>query len=351
MKKIIFIFILLFSFISLASCGEVDLEDVVLIDSIQSEVMNDGRTKVTIKYVNEDKEEDVFYIPKGKDGTGISDFVYKINREDNTTDITFSFSDQFDDYIVKVPNGRGIENVLYTLDNDGNTIMTLVFTDGTKSDPVKIEKGEMGTSVVGFETFTNDDESVEVILKYSDGSEYNLVTIPAPKKGDAGLGIKGIVGETTPEGNYQLYITYSDDTVSDPVIFDRPNTILHGTTPPGYRLGLNGDLYYDESTKTFYYKSNDVWSSIFHFDNSISRKTVKFVVDSETVLNGPQEIQIIENTSFATSGYNIPIPTKEGYVFEGWYYVNNPDPRINGKFLDTTIVYDNIRLYPYFVLE
>ena len=349
-KKILFIFMFIFMIFSFTSCTSSD-EDTILIEQVSAETLSDGRTRVTIKYINEDKEDDVFYIPKGKDGTGISDFVYNVNTDTNTTDITFSFTDTFDDYVVSVPNGRGIKNILYTLDDDGNTIMTLVFTDDTKSDPVTIQRGEMGTSVTRFETYENEDGSVEVVIEYSDGSEYNVATIPAPLKGDAGIGIKGIVSSTTADGNYELIVTYTDDTVSDPITFERPNTILHGTTPPGFRLGMNGDLYYDESTKTFYYKSDNVWSSIFHFDSTISRKTVRFVVDENTTLNGAQEVQIIENTSFATSGYTLPIPTKEGFVFEGWYYVNDPDPRINGKFLDNTIVYDNIRLYPYFVAE
>lgn len=350
-KRILHFFIFIFMIFSLASCSSSIDEDIILIDSITAESMTDGKTKVTIKYQNEGKDEDVFYIPKGVDGTGISDFVYNVNKEDNTTDITFSFTDTFDDYTVKVPNGRGIKNILYTLDDDGNTVMTLVYTDDTNSEPIKVQRGEMGTSVTGFETFTNEDGSVEVIIKYSDGSEYNVTTIPAPEKGEAGLGIKGIVSATTPEGNYSLIITYTDDSTSDPITFDRPNTILHGINPPSYRIGLNGDLYFDESSKAFYYKSNDAWTLIYRFDTTIHRCSVKFIVDANTTLNGPQEVQIIQSTSFSTSGYTLPIPVKEGFVFEGWYLVNNPDVRINGKFFDTTIVYEDIKLYPYFVAE
>lgn len=349
-KKLITIFIFIFMLFTFTSCSGAD-DEAILIESISSEVLSDGRTQVTIKYLNEELKDSIFYLPKGQDGTGISDFVYKINDEKNTTDITFSFTDGLNDYTVSVPNGKGIANILYTPDNDGNTVMTFVFTDGTNSDPILVNRGLTGTSVTGFESIVHDDESVEIIIKYSDGSEYNAATLPAPQKGDDGRGIETILGSTDSYGNYTLVFTYTDGESSEPVVFNRPNTILHGTNPPAYRLGLNGDLYYDESTKTFYYKQDDTWVSIFRFDNSIHRCSVKFVVDADTTLNGAQEIQIIENTAFATSGYTIPIPTKEGFKFEGWYFVNNPDPRINGKFLDTTVVYENIKLYPLFVEE
>ena len=117
-KKILYIFIAIFMLFIITSCTSgIDEEDMIIIDNIQAEVLTDGRTKVTISYQNEDKEADVFYIPKGNDGTGIKDIVYKINEETNTTDIIFTFTDTLNDYTVSVANGRGISNILYTLDD------------------------------------------------------------------------------------------------------------------------------------------------------------------------------------------------------------------------------------------
>ena len=94
-KKIFILFIFIFMLFSVASCSSSD-EESILIESISSEVLSDGRTQITIKYQNEDMKDSVFYLPKGKDGTGIEDFVYKIDTEKNTTDITFSFTDVFE---------------------------------------------------------------------------------------------------------------------------------------------------------------------------------------------------------------------------------------------------------------
>ena len=90
-KKLITIFIFIFMLFTFASCSSSD-EDAIYIESISSEVLSDGRTQVTIKYLNEDLKDSVFYLPKGQDGTGISDFVYTVNKDNNTTDIKFSFT-------------------------------------------------------------------------------------------------------------------------------------------------------------------------------------------------------------------------------------------------------------------
>ena len=106
-KKLITIFIFIFMLFTFASCSSSD-EDAILIESISSEVLSDGRTQVTIKYLNEDLKESIFYLPKGKDGTGISDFVYKVNDEKNTTDITLILRGILDIYAL-------VSNILVSL--------------------------------------------------------------------------------------------------------------------------------------------------------------------------------------------------------------------------------------------
>lgn len=345
-KKVLIIFLFFFMLFSMSSCTELD-EDVILIDSIASEVLEDGRTKIIVKYINEDVEDSIFYIPRGKDGIGISDFVYKINSDKNTTDVTFSFTDSLNDYTVAIPNGRGIANVLYTEAEDGNTLVTFIFTDGTKSDPVRINKGETGTSLINFEPVINPDGTLDLKFVYSDGSEYNA-KVPAPQKGDTGRGITSIVTETT-DTSWQLIVFYSDDTF-DVVEFERPSTILSGVNPTD-EIGKDGDFFYDTAKKIFYNKVDGSWTRIIQFADEAVKYTITFdlnCVDSSAKLNGKQQIAVSKNTTVDSNV--IPIPTREGYKFDGWYLVEDAGVN-NGKFTDMTIVIKDIVLYAKWIVE
>ena len=347
-KKILLIFIFVISLFTVMSCGEISEEDIILIDSIQAETMNDGRTKVTIKYQNEDVSDNVFYIPKGKDGIGISDFVYSVNKEDNTTDITFSFTDKFNDYVVKVPNGVGIKNITYQTDTEGNTLMTFIYTDGNMSDPIKVLKGEIGTSLVGFTPTVNDDDSVDIQFVYSDGSEY-VAKIPAPQKGDEGRGIDTMLSETDADGNYSITVYYTDGTLES-FTLDRPASILSGTNP-SEGDGIDGDLFYDTATKTLYNKADGVWNRIIQFDDDTIKYTVSFNLncdDATAKLNGKSQISVKKLSYLSAS--SIPYPTRDGYHFDGWYLTEEPDIN-NGIFTDMTLITSDLVLYAKWVLN
>ncbi|MBR3617282.1 MAG: InlB B-repeat-containing protein [Acholeplasmatales bacterium] len=315
-KRFLSIFIFVFMIFLLVGCSGTIDEDVILIDSITSETMSDGKTKVTIKYQNEDKKEDVFFIPKGVDGTGISDFVYNVNKEDNTTDITFSFTDTFDDYTVKVPNGVGIKNVSYTQDENGDTLMTFIYTNGETSDPVRVQKGQIGTSLTGFTPTVNSDNSVDLKFIYSDGSEY-IAKIPAPEKGDTGRSISTIVSATT-DSTWQMIVFYNDDTF-DTIEFERPASIISGVNPTDEQ-GKDGDFFYDTAKKIFYNKIDGVWVRVIQFDDDTIRYSVSFDIncdDASAALHGKSQITVKKNSYLPTS--SIPVPTRDGYVFAGWY--------------------------------
>ena len=346
-KKIFILFIFIFMLFSVASCSSSD-EESILIESISSEVLSDGRTQITIKYQNEDMKDSVFYLPKGKDGTGIEDFVYKIDTEKNTTDITFSFTDVLNDYTVSVPNGRGISNVIYTQDEAGDTLMTFVFTDGTKSEAVKVKKGEIGTSLIGFDPVINEDGSVDIKFIYSDGSEY-IAKVPAPQKGDTGRGISSMVSEAADSGNYYIYVFYTDDTV-DVMELERPSTILSGTNPND-NDGKDGDLFYDTATKTLYNKADGVWNRIIQFDDDTVKYTVSFNLnceDSTAALHGKSQITVKKNSYLPAS--SIPNPTRDGYVFAGWYLEEEPNIN-NGNFTDLTLITKDLVLYAKWIEE
>ena len=47
---------------------------------------------------------------------------------------------------------------------------------------------------------------------------------------------------------------------------------------------------------------------------------------------------------FGASGYQLPMPTRNGFNFKGWYLVKTPTV-INGAFTDVTPVLSDLKLY------
>ena len=54
--------------------------------------------------------------------------------------------------------------------------------------------------------------------------------------------------------------------------------------------------------------------------------------------------EIVGGNYFKASGYEIPVPTREGYIFAGWYTVKIPTD-VNGALTDLTAVFSDLTLY------
>lgn len=335
-------------------------EQGIQIESITSEELEDGSMLITITYTDEDREPTTFLIPKaedgepGKDGNGIQGITYTLSKDGLSTIVTITYTDQsIEPTQITIPNGISVTGVNYTVDEiTGNTLITLQYSDGTTSDPIPVFKGEQGepgedgNSIVGIDQIVNDDDSVTLIFHFSKSEDY-IVQIPAPHEG---RGIDTIVaGETNDQ--YTMTIYYSDGT-DETLTWDKPNPNQWYTgSEPSNSLGVDGDFYFDIYHHNIYVKQSGVWVLIVSFDNNIETHSVIFQLNDS--LDEPANMpsgslmayQIPHGSYFAAQeGYTIPIPTRNGYDFVGWYTTKTITPT-SGKFTDLTPVMADLTLY------
>ena len=115
--------------------------------------------------------------------------------------------------------------------------------------------------------------------------------------------------------------------------------------------GIDGDLWYDLAHNVIYVKQNGRWVEIMDFNNIVDeRYTVEFDLNDthENKASMPAgsllSYEIECGKYFASSGYQLPIPTRFGFEFKGWYLVKNPSV-VNGAFTDLTPVEGDLKLY------
>ena len=363
MKKIfkgLLLSFLLISSASLTSCFGFG-EEALQINTITTVTLENGDIQVIITYTDEDVKPTTFVVPKGtagedgKDGNGIKEITYSQSEDKQNTIVNIAFTQQGVNPVdVVVPNGVSVTGIDQSFDEETQlTTLIVNFSDGTKSEPILIpkgEKGDAGISVLGIEQFLNDDLSMILTFKMSDGNDV-FVNIPAPQKGEDGRGIKDII--SIPSGDsYTMVITYDDDTTQE-LEFARPNRWFSEMAKPTIADGIDGDLWYDTAHQIIYIKQNGRWIETMNFNDTqeeIIPYTVTFNLNDtlEEPANMPTgtflEYEINPNMNFYSSGYEIPIPTREGYEFAGWY-TTKLVTNVNGNFTDLTYVMSNMTLY------
>ncbi len=348
--------LMFFSTTSLSSCFGFFEEEVLQIANITTTTLENGNIQVKIIYSDEEIAPTTFVIPKGnegdigKTGNGIKEVTTSKNEEGNGSIITITYTDEtMEPTILNVSDGVSIKNIESSLNEEKEEYeMNIILTDGTTFGPLIIPKGKDGNSILGIKQQINIDNSVTLTIKTSNGEDY-IVQIPAPQQGEDGRGIKEIV--SVPNGDqYVMTITYTDDT-TQVLEFARPNKWFSEIAMPSNEDGINGDLWYDLAHNTIYVKQNDKWNKVIDLSQNVEETfTVRFDLNdnNEAPANMPAgsllTYEIESSTYFASSGYSIPVPAREGYQFEGWYTVKNPTA-INGKFTDLTPVCGDLTLY------
>lgn len=339
--------------------GFVVEDESLIITSINSQVLDDGRTMVIITYADEEIEPAIFYIPKGdtgiqgEEGNGIKEITHELDERTNKITVTITFTDpSIDPVVFTLENGVSIKSLEEIVNEEtGEVAFIIHYTNGTSSEPITVPKGKdgkNGSMIIGYEQTVNDDGSVTLLFIFSTGETYTC-DIPAPQKGDQGRGIVAIVG-TTDELYYYVTFTFNDET-TETIKFDKPvpATWHTGAGTPSSSLGNNGDFYFDTSRKDIYSKINGEWVRIIDFDDSETKFTVEFNLNAEDAFlpegyGYSNYYSISSGENFAASGTLVPIPQRIGYTFEGWYTTPNPTV-VNGKFTDLTPVMSNMKLY------
>lgn len=386
MKKILtylLAIIIAFSVAVLGGCGAFFEAETVEIASITTKTLENGDTEITIAYVDNVRDAEVFVIPKGDiglTGNGIEkiDADYDTLREEDKVIITVTTTDG-ETYPFEVNNGVGIVGVSDTEIETatGQAYFRLKFSNGEQSEPIFIPKGEDGVGIAGIELKLNDDESVFVndngnyvmIVTYTDTDEEGNartveIELPNGKDGEDGVGIDlnnppyGTY-ENNEEGvrTYYIIFNYTDGNAGRiEVPIPSPNTWHSGYGKPSNSTGINGDFYYDLDTNQIWYKKNNNWGSAPIVDipsvtetcyvrfnlNAEGDESAKFDAGTDDYYDGITKGDYFET---AESGRKIPTPSRDGYTFAGWYTSSNDYGVNSAQFTTLTPVMGNLELY------
>lgn len=356
-KRILFFLVLIVSIcFTLTSCGSFFVEESKEIIEITSFVDQNDTTVLKILY--NDGTEDIFNIPKGVEGNGIKEIKTTKNEKGDITTLTVLYTDEeMHPVSFDIKDGVSIKGVVSrTNEETGDVYLVVLFSDDTESEPFLLPQGEKGDGFTGFDREAKEDGSQVYYFHFSNAEDV-VVTIPAPEKGDTGRGIKSIIASEE-DNLYVLTINY-DDKSSERVAFNRPkdpNAWISGTIDPSkseVAIGQNGDYYFDTAHKVIYAKENDIWIKIVSFEDSTDYYYITF--DLNDKLDGGVEASmpsgsnltyaVTRNTYFTDNGYDaIPVPTRAGYKFVGWYR-SRTVTATSGAFTDLTPILSDLTLY------
>lgn len=359
-KKFLIFLVIPLAISLLSSCSFFNtVDEGYLIKSIETFECEDGSTKVTITYDDEDQEPIVFYIPKGVkgedgvEGNGIASIENKgIDSTGSYTIMEITYTDtSMESTEFKIPNGVSIRTIESDYNEKTGLVSIVVFLSNGEYMQFEVPRGkdgEEGNGINGYTIITNEDKSVEITFSFTKSDPF-VITIPAPQKGEEGRGISFIASSETSD-QYIITINYTDGT-SETLNFNRPadpNTWYTGQGVPDSSYGKNGDYWFDTNGKNIYGKSGGKWVLIHSFSDSGDSYDIEFKLNDSKAypasMYGETIYTVDRGSYFAASGYSIPIPTRAGFDFVGWYTTANPGPT-NGAFTDLTPVFSDLTLY------
>lgn len=357
--KIKFFIVLLLGFcLLLTSCGGFFAEEEPLqIYSIENEILSDGQTKITITYTNEDKAPDIFYIPqgqKGEDGVignGIQSITYEKSEDGTSTTLVIKYTNpESEDTVFNIPNGISVVGTESNVDPlSGNTFMYLLYSNGEKSEPIKLLRGLDGNGIIDYQIVTNEDLSQTLTFVFSDSDDV-IITIPAPNQGN---GISSIIGSEE-DGFYILTINYDLKEEPDIIKFAKPaepSKWYSGPMRPNPSLGVDGDYYFNTQHEEIYLKEGSNWTLIVQINSYEQVCNVKFDLNDSATEPAYYTGNVLTNYTvkrgsiFSDNGYGeIPLPYRPGYVFKGWYR-SKVISQINTPFTDLVSINSDLYLY------
>ena len=334
----------------LTSCGGgFFTEEPLQIASIEHELMYDGSTKITITYTDEGMDPAEFYIPRGEDGimgavgNGIKEFVCERDENDRVTNVSITFTDEsFPPASFEVPDGLSIVGIKDAIDPESNQrYIEFQYSDGTLSSAIYLPSGIDGVGIDDVQVTVHEDQTATMYIKLTDGTE-KFLPIPAPAEG---IGIKSMSG--VEEGQYfYIDIEYTNGD-TDQIRFGRGASWHSGAYIPQASFGENGDYFFDTEHEKIYIKVDGEWDVVVDFQ--IEKYRVLFDLNDDNDASMPTNTSIfrVERGAYFSADGNgdIPIPTRDGYVFKGWYTKRVVNEATMSPFTDFTPVFSNLTLY------
>lgn len=358
MKKIFIFFLMILFVFSTSSCMSGSSSDEI---RIKHETFPDGSTLV-IFFDSFGDEIYRFVIPageagvKGEDGVGIKEIQQVLSEDGLKTDITIVFTDEeMEDIKFSVLNGISIVGSQRIDKEDGTSVIVFEFSDGSFSKEINLPKGPEGNGIDNFKYVLNEDNSVSILISFTNEklTPDVLLEIPAPQNGEDGRGIES-VNSSVDGDNYIIEIKFTDSEEVIKLEFPRPedpNKWLKGYGRPLSTVGEVGDFYFDMLYNAIYFYDEALgWDKIVDFGSTEVYHKVTFNLndseDSRADLGGlPNVYTVKHGCYFNTNGNpNVPVPTRDGYTFVGWYTTQYP-VFTSGTFNDLVPVTGELTLY------
>ena len=392
----------------LTACGsfmEWGDEEEKQIERIDKHTDANGVVYMDIYFVGEETPQSI-PLPSGADGTSIS-FDATYNNDERKTVVTVSFSDGSADQTFDIKDGQSITSVSISegeigigdvlcfycgndlvgeipmsqiRGKDGATWLTgtsapdnAVGKDGdfflnTDKFDVYIKKGETWTTVGNLtgagidkiETYESADGS-GIKITYNEQSGWEPTIVLCPGITDINLKL------SEDKKQFVFEVVLSNGIVDENGVaqtFSKEFAIARfpqwesGTNFPSENDGIIGDFYFYEPTQTILHKKSTGWVTIISFNELLNQENDKVNVTFDALggkmaitgfTNPTEKYEMTVTKGSFVHADLIPIPTKDGFTFGGWYTVPDPNPLVNGRFTDMVPVSQNITLYAYWI--
>ena len=330
------------SFFRSADKGDNGIKNIEVVQDEQ------GNAIITITYTDSSKKPVTFTLPKGEngqDGAGIKKVEYTQDQYGVTT-VTISFTNSLEPVSFTLQPGKSIADVKFEKDESDNTLIIFIDSDGNELSPITVFKGdtgEQGNGIVSIISKENSDGSSTLTITLTDESTYEVL-VPAPKQG---RGVISIVSRK--EGAQYIMTVFYNDGTSEEVFFDAPPAWTTGDAKPGDSFGYDGDYYFDIAHDIIYVKENNVWTVAVEFNTNAAEYSVIFDLNDTTAepasfAVGQRSYVVQKGETFYSSGLDLPVPTRSGYTFNGWYTTTVPNVT-HGVFNNLTPVMSDMTLY------
>ena len=355
-KKCVLAIGLFSSIATLSSCSAFFGGDEYTITDTSVETDENGNTVVTVNFSGEDVAPLTFTIPATT--KGISSVTSEV--QDSQVTLTINFNDGTNQQIgVPIINGKdgvGISEVELIEHEDGTKGIQFHYSNGEVSDEFPLPSGKDGATIKEITPEINDDGSITYTISFTDGREDFKFTV------ENGISIVNMYldeeASALDEDFYCFKVEYSDGcVVTIRVAKPKTNHWLSGVGAPSDELGESEDFYVDLNSGWVYQKSTDKgWTALFSIKGEGNYEPSYFMVGfhfldgeyitdnaNQKILEGPTVYYISAKEGDCIPTTSIPLPKKDGYIFEGRY--KEPNNTNSGKFTDLTIVNSKLDLY------
>ena len=325
-------------------------KEAIGIKEILVDYDNDGNAIITINYTDKHKEPVTFTLPKGTDGeigVGIKKIDYEQDEYGATTVTITLNKESMEPVSFVLAPGKSIIDVKFRTDDEENTLIIFVDSDGNELAPITVFKGDAGVGIASILWEVDPDTGETIVNMYmsDDPDKEHPITVKIPQ-GKTGKGIESIVSEKRGTTVY-LTINYTEGN-PDVIEFEATPSWTTGYSEPNRIDGENGDYYFDLAHDIIYIKENDRWEVAVDFATNAQEYTVKFELNDTSAepasLVGNRTYVINRGETFYSSNYTLPIATRVGYTFGGWSTSKTPNVT-NGLFTDLTPVLLDMTLY------